>query len=134
MAGEKCTRKFWKEVRKPSGQTRTVCKEGGKRKASMYGGATQMEINRDRTVVTNGGDIVKRYVWSTPIATYNRMRDTLILKDGGHHTRLTKGRLNQVLKPLNKKIKQKDFNWYINGKDWITPYRISQVSKKLGRR
>lgn len=120
MAGEKCTERFWKEVDYPTGETGTVCKSGGKKRSRRYG-VEDMSVNRDRTVVEQDGDVVKRYVWTTAIATYYRDSDELVLRDGGYKTNLTKMRLNQVLDELGLKIKQRDFNWYINGNGWRSP-------------
>lgn len=69
----------------------------------------KMDVNRDRTVVE--GDKVKRYVWNCPVAEYDRGTGKLTLRTCGYETRLTKNRLNQVLR--DKQIQQRDGVWYI---------------------
>ena len=132
MAGEKCTRKFWKEVKKWSGNTGTICKSGGKKRATRHPARSRdMGVNRDRTIVSDTGRFVRRMVWTTAIAEYDRATDTLVLRDGGYHTRLTKGRLNQVLKKLGLTIRQKDYVWYINDEKWRSPYTIRNVTQHI---
>ena len=86
---------------------------------SVHAFLISKEFRRENMEVNTNGDVTYLRLWGNTIAT--KTKDGRIYIDScGWFTNTTKERLNYLLQLLNGnyRINQKNWLWYINGKQW----------------
>ena len=85
-------------------------------------------IGHHATTIDTNNDMIRVTYHNTVVVKFNA--GIIILNTGGYYTHTTKVRMNQASNQYNLgyKVFQKDFNWFVQYKNEVIPFRGNAIN------